>query len=100
MHTGTGTGTADEVSLRETDATWQDMSFSMDMLTCAQREASFLRMIERQAPMLYEDEVTRNAVRRYEQFWLPLQVTCPFAFISELFRWMSHFSYLQVHFDW
>ncbi len=75
------TGTADEVSFRETNATWQDMSFSMDLLTCARREANFLRMIDRIAPVLYEDQVTSNAVRRYEQFWLPLQVS--FAFISE-----------------
>ncbi len=75
---------ADEVTVRATNGTWQDMTFSMDMLTCAQREANFLRMLDRKAPVLYEDEVTRNAVRRYEQFWLPLQVRCAHLHLSEL----------------
>ncbi|KAM3721167.1 Glycine-rich domain-containing protein [Dirofilaria immitis] len=47
---------------------------SIDLLTASQREANFLRMIDRKAPILYERSVVENAVRRYECFWLPMQV--------------------------
>ncbi len=56
------------------ESTWTDIQFSMDLLTASQREANFLRMIDRKAPVLYEEDVVRNAIRRYEQYWLPLQV--------------------------
>lgn len=51
-----------------------DKQISIDLLVASQREANFLRMIDRKAPVLYEEDVVRNAIRRYEQFWLPLQV--------------------------
>ena len=47
---------------------------SIDLLTCAAREVNFLRMIDRKAPVLYEKGVVENAIRRYECFWLPMQV--------------------------
>lgn len=48
---------------------------SIDLLSASQREANFLRMIDRKAPMLYEPNVVDNAIRRYECFWLPMQVS-------------------------
>ena len=51
-----------------------EISFSLDLLAASQREANFLRMIDRKAPILYEEDVIRNAIRRYESCWLPLQV--------------------------
>lgn len=39
-----------------------------------QREANFLRMIDRKAPLLYEQDVVVQAIRRYETCWLPMQV--------------------------
>lgn len=48
---------------------------SIDLLTACQREVNFLRMIDRKAPVLYEDNIVRNAIRRYEEFWLPMQVS-------------------------
>lgn len=47
---------------------------SIDLLSASQREANFLRMIDRKASILYEQSVIENAVRRYECFWLPMQV--------------------------
>lgn len=52
----------------------EQIQFEIDLLSATQREAYFLRMIDRKVPILYEDEVVRNAVRRYERYWLPLQV--------------------------
>ncbi|KAI6233015.1 hypothetical protein M3Y99_00962400 [Aphelenchoides fujianensis] len=46
---------------------------SIDLLTASQREVNFLRMIDRKAPVLYETLVVKNAIRRYEQIWLPMQ---------------------------
>uniref|UniRef100_A0A914PX37 Uncharacterized protein n=1 Tax=Panagrolaimus davidi TaxID=227884 RepID=A0A914PX37_9BILA len=46
---------------------------SIDLLTACQREVNFLRMIDRKAPVLYSDAIVQNAIRRYEQFWLPMQ---------------------------
>lgn len=48
---------------------------SIDLLTACQREVNFLRMIDRKAPCLYEQNVVENAIRRYENFWLPMQVS-------------------------
>lgn len=48
---------------------------SIDLLSASQREANFLRMIDRKAPILYEKNIIENAIRRYECFWLPMQVT-------------------------
>jgi hypothetical protein len=31
-------------------------------------------MIDRKAPCLYEKHIVENAIRRYESFWLPMQV--------------------------
>lgn len=47
---------------------------SIDLLTACQREVNFLRMIDRKAPVLYEKNVVDNAIRRYETYWLPMQV--------------------------
>lgn len=51
-----------------------DVHLSLDLLAASQREANFLRMIDRKAPILYEEDIVRNAIRRYETCWLPLQV--------------------------
>ncbi|VDK35700.1 unnamed protein product [Gongylonema pulchrum] len=37
---------------------------SIDLLSASQREANFLRMIDRKAPMLYEPSVIENAIRQ------------------------------------
>ncbi|VDM16032.1 unnamed protein product, partial [Wuchereria bancrofti] len=50
---------------------------SIDLLSASQREANFLRMIDRKASILYEQSVIENAVRRYECFWLPMQAARP-----------------------
>lgn len=47
---------------------------TIDLLTASQREANFLRMIDRKASILYKTNVVLNAIRRYECFWLPMQV--------------------------
>lgn len=47
---------------------------SIDLLSASQREANFLRMIDRKAPILYQQNIIENAIRRYECFWLPMQV--------------------------
>uniref|UniRef100_A0A1I7X1F0 DUF309 domain-containing protein n=1 Tax=Heterorhabditis bacteriophora TaxID=37862 RepID=A0A1I7X1F0_HETBA len=41
------------------------------------REANFLRMIDRKAPLLYEPDVVNQAIRRYETYWLPMQAAHP-----------------------
>ncbi|KIH56430.1 hypothetical protein ANCDUO_13389 [Ancylostoma duodenale] len=41
------------------------------------REANFLRMIDRKAPLLYEADVVNQAIRRYETCWLPMQAAHP-----------------------
>ncbi len=55
---------------------WQDMLFSIgDSLVEASRlEAIFLSTVDGVGHILYEDAVTRNAIRRYETCWIPLQV--------------------------
>ena len=47
---------------------------TVDLVSAALREVNFLRMIDRKAPLLYEPEVVKEAIRRYEVFWLPMQV--------------------------
>lgn len=59
--------------LRST-ATQMEKCLSIDLVAAAQREANFLRMIDRKAPLLYECDIVREAIRRYEQYWLPMQV--------------------------
>uniref|UniRef100_A0A0K0FY40 ApaG domain-containing protein n=1 Tax=Strongyloides venezuelensis TaxID=75913 RepID=A0A0K0FY40_STRVS len=50
---------------------------SINLLQACQREVNFLRMIDRKAPILYDSNVIKNAIRRYEMFWLPMQASCP-----------------------
>lgn len=66
--------TSPPVTLVIPESKWTDVKFSLDLVTASQREANFLRMIDRKAPVLYDEQFVRNAVRRYEQYWLPLQV--------------------------
>ncbi|KAH7693189.1 Protein F32B5.7, partial [Aphelenchoides avenae] len=47
-------------------------SISVDLVQTARNELDFLRYFESQ-PWLFEDDVLRNAVRRYEQCWLPMK---------------------------
>jgi hypothetical protein len=61
---------------------WQQMQCSIDLLIATQRESNFLRMIDRKAPILYEADVVANAIRRYEIYWLPMQVYCNCRHIS------------------
>ena len=49
-------------------------AMTIDLAAAAAREANFLRMIDRKAPLLYEENVVREAIRRYEKYWLPMQV--------------------------
>lgn len=67
---------------------------SIDLLSASQREANFLRMIERKAPILYQQNVIENAVRRYECFWLPMQVNTllisqELSFLLEIFDYQT-----------
>ena len=50
------------------------ISFSVNILVAAQREAKFLQTVDKNHFDLYDDKIVRNAIRRYEMFWLPLQV--------------------------
>uniref|UniRef100_A0A0N4ZFU5 SH3 domain-containing protein n=1 Tax=Parastrongyloides trichosuri TaxID=131310 RepID=A0A0N4ZFU5_PARTI len=50
---------------------------SINLLTACQREVNFLRMIDRKAPILYDINVIKNAIRRYELYWLPMQASSP-----------------------
>jgi hypothetical protein len=50
-------------------------AISLDLLDAARKEWQFLRTIDRDFPQLYEPWIVRNAIRRYEQFWLPMQVS-------------------------
>ncbi len=60
----------------ESSLRWQDMLFSIgDSLVEASRlEAIFLSTVDGVGHILYDDAVTRNAIRRYETCWIPLQV--------------------------
>lgn len=79
-------GDLQTIPLRSTHAQMKQ-TISIDLLTAcqvglrilmptfhSQREVNFLRMIDRKAPCLYEENVVKNAIRRYETIWLPLQV--------------------------
>ena len=48
--------------------------FKLDILSAAQQEAKFLQKIEKCHFELYDEKIVRNAIRRYETLWLPLQV--------------------------
>ncbi|GMT28513.1 hypothetical protein PFISCL1PPCAC_19810, partial [Pristionchus fissidentatus] len=63
-------------NLRSTSSQIEN-GISIDLVCAAQKEANFLRMIDRKAPLLYEGDVVRDAIRRYEQYWLPLQAIHP-----------------------
>ena len=43
----------------------------IDLVSAAQDEYDFLRMIDAH-PTLYKEPVIRNAIYRYEKYWLPL----------------------------
>ena len=43
----------------------------IDLVTAAQGEYEFLRMVD-EHPALFREPVIRNAIYRYEQYWLPL----------------------------
>ena len=43
----------------------------IDLVTAAQAEYDFLRIVDAH-PTLYQEPVIRNAIYRYEQYWLPL----------------------------
>ena len=47
---------------------------SIDLLEATIRELNFIRMVEANAAFLYDVKVVKNAIRRYEQCWLPLKV--------------------------
>uniref|UniRef100_A0A915KTM4 Glycine-rich domain-containing protein-like n=1 Tax=Romanomermis culicivorax TaxID=13658 RepID=A0A915KTM4_ROMCU len=51
----------------------ENIQFSIDLVTEAQKSTDFLHKIEKDYPMLYEDAYAINAIKRYEQYWLPLQ---------------------------
>ncbi|VDM59654.1 unnamed protein product [Angiostrongylus costaricensis] len=63
-------------ALRSTPAQ-MTAGISVDLVVAAQREANFLRMIDRKAPLLYEPDVVNQAIRRYETCWLPMQAAHP-----------------------
>ncbi|ETN86510.1 hypothetical protein NECAME_05914 [Necator americanus] len=52
-------------------------AITIDLVIASQREANFLRMIDRKAPLLYEVDVVNQAIRRYETCWLPMQAAHP-----------------------
>ena len=70
-------------------------SISIDLLTACQREVNFLRMIDRKAPVLYEKNVVENAIRRYELFWLPMQVSLILKIDLDETNDFSSFSYFS-----
>ena len=43
----------------------------IDLVTSAQAEYDFLRIVDAH-PALFTDPAIRNAICRYEQYWLPL----------------------------
>ena len=47
------------------------IKISVDLVYAAHRELAFLRKVD-SYPALYEGPVVKNALRRYELFWLPL----------------------------
>lgn len=52
---------------------WKDFVASIDLVNAAQTEWEFLRLIDRNHQDLYDTTVIKNAIRRYETVWLPLQ---------------------------
>lgn len=48
-----------------------ELSSQIDFVEAAQSELQFLRLVDHH-PHLFEDHVFKNALRRYELFWLPL----------------------------
>ena len=59
--------------------------FKLDILSAAQQEAKFLQNIEKCHFELYDEKIVRNAIRRYETLWLPLQV-CKYHMFSKYTR--------------
>lgn len=54
-----------------------NIRISIDLVEATRNEWLFLRCIDSQWRVLYEQEVLKNAVRRYEHVWLPLLVRTP-----------------------
>lgn len=50
-----------------------DFDLSVDLLTATCRLHHFLRLVDRVVGALYDPQICQNAVRRYEQFWLPMK---------------------------
>ncbi|VDP22009.1 unnamed protein product [Soboliphyme baturini] len=51
---------------------WSDIKFSVDLSDAVPRELYFLRLVDRNGSILYNEEYVKNSIRRYEQCWLPL----------------------------
>lgn len=49
------------------------MPISIDLIDAALKEVDFLRWIDKNN-WLYDENVVKNAIRRYELYWLPLKV--------------------------
>ncbi len=61
---------------REVDRveSFEQIQFSTDLIEAAECEATFLESVDMYGSILYDDAVVKNAIRRYELLWLPLQV--------------------------
>ena len=49
----------------------KEISFSVDLVDAARKQLVFLKEVDN-CPYLYEGPLVKNAVRRYEEYWLPL----------------------------
>lgn len=58
----------------------EEIQITADLAVAALNERAYLIKIVARFPALTDENVLRNAVRRYEQIWLPLQV-CNYEFV-------------------
>lgn len=58
-----------------TSIQWTDVHCSVNLVTAVSNEWQFLRTIDAYGSKFYEPEFLSNAIRRYEQCWLPIFVS-------------------------
>jgi len=58
-------------------STYDKITFSVDLVEACRRELDFLAEVDRHDALTTSRPVIRQAIRRYEQFWLPLVARHP-----------------------
>ncbi len=55
---------------------YNDFAISISLDDQVRAHLAFLRDIDEKSDLLHQREVVKNAIRRYEKFWLPLVSSC------------------------